>query len=169
MSNCNLTPRTFLTSQTLKPFWSYSCLTSGDTIMVPYNTPSTRPKKRPQEAEEDEEPPQKIAKFSPFTGSARQLDGKPVLTQSIAPTVSSPPVLKKHQTESGNGTNKGSESSASASFQHSGKLVFGSNVNRPMNETPKVSPNNSSRQEPSDKEEEPELQAFTGKKYTLKW
>ncbi|CAB4318723.1 unnamed protein product [Prunus armeniaca] len=71
--------------------------------------------------------------------------------------------------ESGNGTNKGSKSSASASFQHSGKLEFGSNVNRPMNETPKVSPNNSSRQEPSHKEEEPELQAFTGKKYTLKW
>ncbi|PQQ10650.1 hypothetical protein Pyn_18936 [Prunus yedoensis var. nudiflora] len=94
MSNCNLTPRTFLTSQTLKPFWSYSCLTSGDTIMVPYNSkkyyiniietkpssaisivdtdcevdfappldyvepekkpaPSTQPKKRPQEAEDN--------------------------------------------------------------------------------------------------------------------
>ncbi|KAL6274584.1 hypothetical protein ACE6H2_025276 [Prunus campanulata] len=191
---------------------TYSCLTTGDTIMLPYNSkkyyiniietkpssaicivdtdcevdfappldyvepekkpvPSTLPTKRPQEVEEDEqETPEKIAKFRPFTGSARRLNGEPVLTQSVAHAVPSPPELKqRHQLESENGTNKkGSKSSASASLQHSGKLVFGSNVNRPANATPKVAPNNSSRQEPPHKSEEPKLQAFTGKKYTLK-
>ncbi|KAL6274534.1 hypothetical protein ACE6H2_025226 [Prunus campanulata] len=190
---------------------SYSCLTTGDTIMLPYNSkkyyiniietkppsaicivdtdcevdfappldyvepekkpaPSTLPTKRPQEVEEDEqETPEKVAKFSPFTGSARRLDGEPVLTQSVAPAVPSPPELKQRQLESENGTNKkGSKSSASASLPHSGKLVFGSNVNWPANATPKVAPNNSSRQEPLHKSEDPKLQAFTGKKYTLK-
>lgn len=82
----------------------------------------------------EEEPVQKVARFNPFTGSARRLDGKP-LTESVAPVSS--PILKQHQPESENGT-KDSKPSTSASRQRSGKLVFGSNPNQPTKEAPKV-------------------------------
>jgi ubiquitin fusion degradation protein 1 len=82
----------------------------------------------------EDEPANKIAKFSPFTGSGRRLDGKS-LTQSVAPDSS--PTLKKHQSEAHNGT-KDSKSSNPASRQPSGKLVFGSNANQPQNEASKV-------------------------------
>ena len=75
-----------------------------------------------------------MAKTSPFTGSARRLDGKP-LTQSAAPASS--PMLKQHQPEGQNGT-KYSKSSNPTSHQPSGRLVFGSNVNKPGKEAPKV-------------------------------
>ncbi|KAM1290654.1 hypothetical protein ACFX14_017881 [Malus domestica] len=187
----------------------YSCLATGDIIMVPYNNkeyyidvietnpspaiciidtdcevdfappldyvepqkpavPSTQSKKRPREAEREEEPPEKIPKFSPFTGSVRRLDGKPALDQPVAP-VSSPGILKQNQLESENGT-KGSMLSTSVSAHRpKGKLVFGTNglsANHPTIETPKFVPQKSS-QEQSQKAEKPKLQAFTGKKYTL--
>lgn len=180
---------------------SYSCLTTGDTIMVAYNNKKyyiniveTKPsaavsiietdcevdfappldyeepvkqapsallnRKRP---EVEDEPANKIAKFSPFTGSGRRLDGKS-LTQSVAPDSS--PTLKKHQSEAHNGT-KDSKSSNPASRQPSGKLVFGSNANQPQNEASKVAPKNSSQEQPQ-KVEESKFQAFSGKKYSLK-
>ncbi|RXH74635.1 hypothetical protein DVH24_029356 [Malus domestica] len=130
--------------------------------------PSTQSKKRSREAEREEEPPEKIPKFSPFTGSVRRLDGKPALDQPVAP-VSSPGILKQNQLESENGT-KGSMLSTSVSAHRpKGKLVFGTNglsANHPTNETPKFVPQKSS-QEQSQKAEKPKLQAFTGKKYTL--
>ncbi|KAK6234883.1 hypothetical protein QUC31_018648 [Theobroma cacao] len=178
---------------------SYSCLTTGDTIMVPYNNkkyyinivetkpspavsiietdcevdfappldykepqqpvPSLRSKRMPPEAEEV--PPKKVAKFSPFSGSARRLDGKP-LTQPAALPVS--PLFKQHNSNAGNET-VASKSSSSTSSQHSGKLVFGSNGGQPPKETTKVAMKNS-REPP--KEEEPKFQAFTGKKYSLR-
>ncbi|XVF46536.1 hypothetical protein PTKIN_Ptkin03bG0035000 [Pterospermum kingtungense] len=178
---------------------SYSCLTTGDTIMVPYNNkkyyinivetkpspavsiietdcevdfappldykepekpaPSLQSNKRPPEVEE--EPPRKIAKFSPFSGSARRLDGKP-LTQPAVLTDS--PLLKQRNSNAGNET-VDSKSSSSTSRHHSGKLVFGLNGNQPPKETAKVAMKNS--QDPP-KEEEPKFQAFTGKKYSLK-
>ncbi|KAM5583565.1 ubiquitin recognition factor in ER-associated degradation protein 1 [Rosa sericea] len=184
---------------------SYSCLTTGDTIMVPYNnkkyyiniveakpssaisiietdcevdfappldyvepekpapsTSSTLPKKRPQEAEE--EPVQKVARFNPFTGSARRLDGKPS-TESVAPVSS--PILKQHQLESENGA-KDSKPSTSASRQRSGKLVFGSNSNQPTKEAPKAAPKKQESSEKAEEEKETKFQAFTGKKYSLK-
>ncbi|XWS74117.1 hypothetical protein CRYUN_Cryun02cG0188000 [Craigia yunnanensis] len=178
---------------------SYSCLTTGDTIMVPYNnkkyyinivetkpspavsiietdcevdfappldykepekpTHSLQSNKRPPEVEE--ELPRKITKFSPFSGSARRLDGKP-LTQPAALPVS--PLLKQHNSNVANET-VASKSSSSTSRQHSGKLVFGSNGNQPPKETSNVAMKNS--QDPPN-EEEPKFQAFTGKKYSLK-
>ncbi|XP_024157470.1 ubiquitin recognition factor in ER-associated degradation protein 1 isoform X1 [Rosa chinensis] len=184
---------------------SYSCLTTGDTIMVPYNnkkyyiniveakpssaisiietdcevdfappldyvepekptpsTSSTLPKKRPQEAEE--EPVQKVARFNPFTGSARRLDGKPS-TESVAPVSS--PILKQHQLEGENGA-KDSKPSTSASRQRSGKLVFGSNSNQPTKEAPKAAPKKQESSEKAEEEKETKFQAFTGKKYSLK-
>ncbi|KAK7830752.1 uncharacterized protein LOC112008916 [Quercus suber] len=180
---------------------SYSCLTTGDTIMVAYNNKKyyiniveTKPSsavsiietdcevdfappldyKEPEKpaksallnrkrSEDEDEPAKKMAKFSPFTGFGRRLDGRPS-TESVAPDSS--PILKQHQSETQNGT-KDSKSSNPASRQPSGKLVFGSNVNQPKNEKSKVAPKNSN-QEPPQKEEEPKFQAFTGKKYSLK-
>lgn len=82
----------------------------------------------------EDEPAKKIAKFSPFTGFGRRLDGRPS-TESVEPDSS--PILKQHQSEAQNGT-KDSKSSNPASRQPSGKLVFGSNVNQPENEKSKV-------------------------------
>lgn len=83
----------------------------------------------------EEEQPEKIPKFNPFTGSARRLDGKP-MTESVAPV--SAPIPKQHQHDSENGS-KDSKSSTFAT-RKSGKLVFGSNGNQPTKETPKVCP-----------------------------
>ncbi|KAG4380901.1 hypothetical protein GLYMA_15G036700v4 [Glycine max] len=181
---------------------SYSCLTTGDTIMVPYNNKKyyidiveTKPspavsiietdcevdfappldykepekqakpvvfdRKRPKV---EDEPPTKIARLTPFTGSGRRLDGKP-----SAPSVeqTSSPELKQRQTDK---EIKGSDSKSSntVSRRHSGKLVFGSNATTSdIQTTPKVSQENTS-QEKSQKEEEPKFKAFTGKKYSLK-
>ncbi|CAN6699397.1 unnamed protein product [Malus baccata var. baccata] len=130
--------------------------------------PSTQSKERPAEANKDEEPSEKIPKFIPFTGSARRLDGKPALDQSVAP-VSSTEILEQNQQESENGTKGSMPSTSTSAGRPNGKLVFGkigSNANRPTNETPKVAAEKSS-QEQSQKAETPKLQAFTGKKYTL--
>ncbi|TKY48404.1 Ubiquitin fusion degradation protein 1-like [Spatholobus suberectus] len=181
---------------------SYSCLTTGDTIMVAYNNKKyyidiveTKPspavsiietdcevdfaqpldykepekpaksvlfdRKRP---EVEDEPPTKISRFSPFTGSGRRLDGKRSV-QSVEQTSS--PELKQKQTDK---EIKGSDSKSSntASGRPSGKLVFGSNATTSgIQTTPKVSQENTS-QEKSQKEEEPKFKAFTGKKYSLK-
>ncbi|KAK3206314.1 hypothetical protein Dsin_020360 [Dipteronia sinensis] len=180
---------------------SYSCLTTGDTIMVHYNDKkyyidivetkpssavsiietdcevdfappldykepekpsSSRSNKRPPEVQE--EPAEKIPKFSPFTGSGRRLDGK-TSTQLTEPAPA--PMLKSHQPNADNGTN-GSKSSNASSHQPSGKLVFGSNPKQQptSNETPKVASKSSSSQEPT-QVEKPKFQAFSGKKYSL--
>ncbi|KAB5520339.1 hypothetical protein DKX38_024658 [Salix brachista] len=178
---------------------SYSCLTTGDTIMVAYNNkkyyidiveakPSSaisiietdcevdfappldykepeKPKSIPisnkTSPEGMEEPAAKKPKFSAFTGSSRRLDGKPA-TQPTASTIC--PTLKQHQPET---EKNGSKLLSPSSHQQSGKLVFGSTSNQPQNETPKV-PLKKSTQEPPQKVEEPEFQAFTGRKYSLK-
>ncbi|KAJ4832130.1 hypothetical protein Tsubulata_038670 [Turnera subulata] len=189
---------------------NYSCLTTGDTIMVAYNNKqyyidivetkpsyaisiietdcevdfappldykepekpaaSSRSSKRPAEVLKqmdadlhlavDEEPAKKIPKFCPFTGSAKRLDGKPS-SQPKEPASDPTPLP-----EPSKGIND-SKSSSTALRQHSGKLVFGSNVNQSKNETPKVPPKKSSEEKP-EKIEEPKFQAFTGKKYSLK-
>ena len=180
---------------------SYSCLTTGDTIMVPYNNKkyyiniveakpssavsiietdcevdfaapldyvetvkpaaSTLAKNRPREAEE--EPVQKVARFNPFTGSARRLDGKPS-TESAAPVSSS--ILKQPQPMNENGT-RDSKTPTSASRQRSGKLVFGSNPNLPAKDSPKIAPKKQESSEKAEEEKETKFQAFTGKKYSL--
>lgn len=178
---------------------SYSCLTIGDTIMVPYNkkkyyinivetkpagavsiietdcevdfappldykepekpAPSKRSNKIAPEVEE--EPPTKVAKFSPFSGSSRRLDGKPLTEPATLPVS---PLRKQHNGNVGNVT-VASKSSSSNSHQHSGKLVFGSNGNQTPRETTKVALKNNQE---LPKDEEPKFQAFSGKKYSLK-
>ncbi|XP_020223884.1 ubiquitin recognition factor in ER-associated degradation protein 1 [Cajanus cajan] len=181
---------------------TYSCLTTGDTIMVAYNNKKyyidiveTKPSpavsiietdcevdfappldyKEPEKQAKsilsdrkqplvEDEPPAKIARFSPFTGSGRRLDGKPS-TQPVEQISS--PELKQKQTDK---EIKGSDSKSSntASHRPHGKLVFGSNATTSGTQTtPKVSQTNTN-QEKSQKEEEPTFKAFTGKKYSLK-
>ncbi|KHN30155.1 Ubiquitin fusion degradation protein 1 like [Glycine soja] len=181
---------------------SYSCLTAGDTIMVPYNNkkyyidivetiPSPavsiietdcevdfappldykEPEKQAKpvvfdrkQPEVEDEPPAKIARLTPFTGSGRHLDGKPS-AQSVEQASSSE--LKQKQTDK---EIKGSDSKSSntVSRRHSGKLVFGSNATTSdIQTTPKVSQENTCK-EKSQKEQEPKFKAFTGKKYSLK-
>lgn len=181
---------------------SYSCLTTGDTIMVAYNNKKfyidiveTKPSnaisiietdcevdfappldyKEPEKPtrptlsnnpspEVEEEPANKIPKFSAFTGSARRLDGKAAV-QSVVPVSS--PLLKQKQPEATTSDSIGSTPPSSTSRKRSGKLVFGSNTDQPPNGKPKATPKESS-QEPTQKAEEPKFQAFTGKKYSLK-
>ncbi|KAJ0083243.1 hypothetical protein Patl1_31313 [Pistacia atlantica] len=186
---------------------SYSCLTTGDTIMVPYNnkkyyidivetkpssavsiietdcevdfappldykepeklTSSLSNRTRPEDDHNpnlsvEEEPAKKIAKFSPFTGSGKRLDGK----SSTQPGAQAPSFLHKPRQPKDDSETNGSKSSAS-SRQHSGKLVFGSNASQTLNETPKVAPKSGSQESP-EKMEKGKFQAFTGKKYSLK-
>ncbi|GJW83668.1 ubiquitin fusion degradation protein 1 homolog isoform X1 [Tanacetum coccineum] len=172
---------------------SYSCLTTGDTIMVPYNNkkfyidiveakPSAaisiietdcevdfappldyKEPEKPLKSEvspEVEEPPNKIPKFNPFSGSARRLDGKPA--EAVAA-----PVLQPHKAEATTSATNGSTPSTSGSRKRPGKLVFGSNADQNSNGAPKPAVKEA-KQESSKKEEEPKFQAFTGKKYSLK-
>lgn len=180
---------------------SYSCLTTGDTVMVPYNNKKyyinvveTKPSaavsiietdcevdftppldyKEPEKPsssslsnrtppEVQEEPAKKIAKFSPFTGSGRRLDGKSSSQPAVSPSSS---LIDNPQPNADSGIN-GSKSSSASSHQKSGKLVFGSNANQSSNGTPIVPPKSNS-QEPPQVEEKPKFQAFTGKKYSLR-
>ncbi|KAK8598501.1 hypothetical protein V6N13_094470 [Hibiscus sabdariffa] len=102
----------------------------------------------------EEELPREI-KFIPFSGSARRLDSKPAAMLSS-------PLLKEHHSNVGSET-VASKSSSSTPSQRAGKLVFGSNQNKPQDETAKVAMKNGQER---GKEKEP-IQAFTGKKYSL--
>ncbi|KAF8405330.1 hypothetical protein HHK36_010234 [Tetracentron sinense] len=179
---------------------NFSCLTTGDSIMVAYNNkkyyidivetkpsnaisiietdcevdfappldykeperlapsiPSSKAPTQVQEAPAEEEP-----KFSPFTGSGRRLDGKPLKHQP-PPVSSSGSKDKRPEAANGGGQHSGGSTSQSTSRQPQGKLVFGSTPK----ETQKVAAKETKEEQPQ-KKEEPKFQAFTGKKYSLK-
>ncbi|XP_068654393.1 uncharacterized protein [Aristolochia californica] len=175
---------------------NYSCLTTGDTIMVAYNNKKfyidiveAKPSSAisiietdcevdfapPLDFKEPERPAPSIPvskalpqgkeepRFSPFTGPGRRLDGKPS-TQS-APAFSS---SKFKETQSSPANVSGSTSSGGSSQQASGKLIFGSNTNRTPNDKGKAVAQNSNPNPEPPKKEEPQFQAFTGKKYSLR-
>ncbi|KAK4562528.1 hypothetical protein RGQ29_005151 [Quercus rubra] len=181
---------------------NFSCLTSGDSIMVAYNNKKyyidiieTKPAnaisiietdcevdfappldyKEPEKpiapvplgkAPDEEAPAETEPKFSPFTGSGRRLDGKPLNYQP--PSVShSGSKDKQPNVVNGNAKPSAGSSSQSTSRQAQGKLVFGSNVSRTSKDTPKE-PAKETKQEQSSKSEEPKFQAFSGKKYSLR-
>ncbi|KAK6136689.1 hypothetical protein DH2020_029517 [Rehmannia glutinosa] len=183
---------------------NFSCLTTGDSIMVAYNNkkyyidiieskPSNaisiietdcevdfappldykEPERPAQSAPtgkepEGEEPPAETEpKFNPFTGAARRLDGKPLKTEP--PPVSSSASQNKRTNVSGGGgpATASSSSSQSTNRQSQGKLVFGTNANRPRETQKDTSKDAAAKPEPP-KNEEPKFQAFTGKKYSLK-
>ncbi|CAI0539847.1 unnamed protein product [Linum tenue] len=137
---------------------NYSCLTTGDTILVAYNNkkyfinivetkpsaavsvvetdcevdfappldykepekpaPTSKANKAPPEVLEEEPA---LKKFNAFTGSSRRLDGK----QLAEPAVNS--IVEQSQKEVKEISSDSKSSSASASAQQSGKLVFGAN------------------------------------------
>jgi ubiquitin fusion degradation protein 1 len=167
-----------------KSLRSYSCLTTGRTIMIPYNNKKyyidvveTKPSPAisiietdcevdfapPLDYIEPEKPlPSDLSETAtnpaviPFSGSARRLDGKPS-TQSVEQT--STTMLKQQETE-----NK-----TTSSNRTSGKLVFGSNATAPNVQTqPKASTKSISQDSSSKKTDTPQFQAFTGKKYSLR-
>ncbi|KAI3765506.1 hypothetical protein L2E82_15542 [Cichorium intybus] len=181
---------------------NFSCLTTGDSIMVAYNNkkyyidiieskpshaitiietdcevdfappldykeperpvasiPSTNPPQQ-GEAVPVEEP-----KFNPFTGSGRRLDGKPLKYQPPPVTSSS---KEKQPAVSGGGPPSAGSTSQSTSRQSQGKLVFGSNANRPADPQKQKEVAKETKKEEDPKKEEPKFQAFTGKKYSLK-
>ncbi|XP_074295067.1 uncharacterized protein LOC141622935 [Silene latifolia] len=185
---------------------NFSCLTTGDTIMVAYNNkrffidvvetkPSSavsiietdcevdfappldykeperpsRPtptKKRKTEAEE--EPTEKVPKFSAFTGSGRRLDGK--TSKVIEETAEKPESSETEKPSTSASTpskEKETPSSTTSTRRLPGKLVFGSNAELASSSKPKVTETVKSEAVPA-KAEEPKFQAFTGKKYTLK-
>ncbi|XP_050260148.1 uncharacterized protein LOC126705298 [Quercus robur] len=181
---------------------NFSCLTSGDSIMVAYNNKKyyidiieTKPAnaisiietdcevdfappldyKEPEKpiapvplgkAPAEEAPAETEPKFSPFTGSGRRLDGKPLNYQppSVAPSRSKD---KQPNVANGNAKPSAGSSSQSTNRQAQGKLVFGSNVSRTPKDTPKE-PAKETKQEQPSKSEEPKFQAFSGKKYSLR-
>lgn len=84
-----------------------------------------------------EVPAETEPKFSPFTGAARRLDGKPLKHQ---PQPVSSPASKDKQAVVADGSRQPSmgSSSQNTARQSQGKLVFGSNVSRASKETQKV-------------------------------
>ncbi|KAA3456696.1 ubiquitin fusion degradation protein 1-like protein [Gossypium australe] len=176
---------------------SYSCLTVGDTIMVPYNDkkyyidiveakPSPAVSVIETDCEVDFAPPldykeihsnkrpleveeelPKKIMLVPFSGSSRRLDGEPA-----AMPVS--PLLKQN-------SNVGNETVASGSYtsrQQAGKLVFGSNGNHQQAGKLVFGSNGNRPQNETTKvamrnssqeprREKQPVQAFTGKKYSL--
>ncbi|CAI0393371.1 unnamed protein product [Linum tenue] len=144
---------------------NYSCLTTGDTILVAYNDKKyyiNIVETKPSAAVSEEEPP--LKKFNAFTGSSRRLDGKQ-LAELAESTTSS--VVKQPQREGKENSNDSKSSLASASVQQSGKLIFGANQKRPRERDETTNAKKRS-QEPEKGEQEPKFHAFTGKKYTLK-
>ncbi|KAE8705666.1 Ubiquitin fusion degradation protein 1-like protein [Hibiscus syriacus] len=168
---------------------NYSCLTVGDTIMIPYNNKNyyiniveTKPYPVVSIIETDckvDFAPldyKEIEKPSPPLQSNKKLKGKYSLFEEEPSRKRIPfsgsarrldgkpaaPLLKHYHSDVGSET-VASKSSSSTSSQRAWKLVFGSNGNWPQNETEKVAMRNS---QDRSKRKEP-TQAFTGRKYSL--
>ncbi|KAI9091379.1 hypothetical protein K1719_028190 [Acacia pycnantha] len=153
-----------------------SCLTIGDTIMVTYNKKKyyiniidTKPSNGVSIIDTDfEEPPTEVEsepKFSPFSGAARRLDGRPVNNEPSPPSSSSSGSKDRRssvQNENGNDNTHSCAASSSQSNSHAsqGKLVFGSNGNQ-------TAKGKELKQETSPQKQEPKFQPFSGKKYSL--
>uniref|UniRef100_A0A2P2LDP4 Ubiquitin fusion degradation protein 1 homolog n=1 Tax=Rhizophora mucronata TaxID=61149 RepID=A0A2P2LDP4_RHIMU len=179
---------------------NYSCLTTGDSIMVAYNNKKyyidiveTKPSNAISIIETDCEvdfappldykEPEKLAapipsmeevpaetepKFSPFTGAGRRLDGKPLMYQP-APVSSAQSKEKRPTVTDGTGQSSMGSGSQNTGRQSQGKLVFGSNASNAPKEMQKPKEaGKETKQEQSEKKEEPKFQPFTGKKYSLR-
>ncbi|XP_042515703.1 ubiquitin fusion degradation protein 1 homolog [Macadamia integrifolia] len=168
---------------------NFTCLTTGDTIMMPYNNKKfyidiieTKPTPAISIIETDcevdfappldyKEPEKPAASNLPSQEEPVKEETKLIPFTGVARRLDgnqslvsvSPSVLKEHQPEVANVTNGPSASNNLS--RRAGKLLFGSNVRQASNEMPKVIPNNT-KKEPEKKEEQ-KFQAFTGKKYSL--
>ncbi|KAK7351894.1 hypothetical protein VNO77_11653 [Canavalia gladiata] len=158
---------------------NFSCLTTGDTIMVTYNNKKhyidiveTKPANAISIMETDcevdfappldykrlEKPMAPKAKFNPFFGTGRRLDGK-----STPPVYSSWPKDKGHDAPNVNSLSSTTSSSPSLARPSQGRLVFGSEVYR-SKETGKEKVGS---KEPLH-HKQPKFQPFIGKKYSLR-
>ncbi|CAH2060189.1 unnamed protein product [Thlaspi arvense] len=173
---------------------SYSCLTKGDTIMVPYNNkqyfinvvdakPSSAVSIIETDCEVDFAPPldykepEKPQQLTPSNKRSRKVEEEEPISKvpKFTPFTGSGKRLDgKTQTISTEEEEKPSENgkddeklSSNTPRQKTGKLVFGSNSKTTAKETVKVDPKNIEQQS-STKADESKFQVFTGKKYSLK-
>ncbi|KAI3515302.1 hypothetical protein L1887_14146 [Cichorium endivia] len=168
---------------------NFSCLTTGDSIMVAYNNkkyyiniieskPSNAITIIETDCEVDFAPPLDYKQPErPVSSSSKPPTQDEVAVQEEPkfnaftgsgrrldgkPLKHQPPPVAKQQAVSGSGG--GPPPAASTSRQTQGKLVFGSNAATPQKQ--KEVGKESKPEQPS--KEEPKFQAFTGKKYSLK-
>ncbi|XP_042509575.1 ubiquitin fusion degradation protein 1 homolog isoform X2 [Macadamia integrifolia] len=176
---------------------NYSCLTTGDSIMVAYNNKKyyidiieTKPSNAITIIETDCE-----VDFAPpldYKEPERQAPSVPISkapapVEEVVPeptfnpfsgvgrrldgkSLKHPPVsspASKDKQPGGANDMPSAASTSQSTRQSQGKLVFGATVNRGKKETPNQ-PAKDSKQEEALKKEEPKFQAFTGKKYSLK-
>ncbi|CAN1173323.1 Ubiquitin recognition factor in ER-associated degradation protein 1, partial [Linum perenne] len=174
---------------------NYSCLTTGDSIMVAYNNKKyyidiieTKPAKAITIIETDCEvdfappldykEPEKPAASIP--SSAKAVEEAPVetvpkfnpftgagrrLDGKPLPYQPAPIAAPASKDKNPAPTNGGSSSQSNASRQSQGKLVFGSNAPKG---TQKETGKKEDKQEKAEKKEEPKFQPFSGKKYSLR-
>ncbi|XP_061368373.1 uncharacterized protein LOC133311355 isoform X2 [Gastrolobium bilobum] len=161
---------------------NFSCLSTGDTIMVAYNNTKyyldiieTKPANAisiietdcevdfvlPLDYKEPKKPiaPLAKAKFNPFSGTGRRLDGKPT-----PPVYSSGPTDKGPYVPNVNSLSSAASSSPSSARPSQGKIVFGSDVYRAKEMGKEKT---QSKQEPPH-QKQTKFQPFIGKKYSLK-
>ncbi|KAK7312464.1 hypothetical protein VNO77_36340 [Canavalia gladiata] len=173
---------------------SYTCLTTGDTIMIAYNNNKyyidiveTKPSPAVCIIETDcevefaqpldhEEPEEHLssALFDKESPEGVHEESATKIAQIISFTGSGRRLdgkpsthSEQKQTESETKSSN-SKPSDTASCRTPGKLVFGSNVNASKNQTSSKASLKSTSQESSQKAEKPKFQAFTGTKYSLK-
>nr|KYP68228.1 Ubiquitin fusion degradation protein 1 isogeny [Cajanus cajan] len=173
---------------------SYSCLTTGDTIMIAYNNKKyyidiveTKPSPAISIIETDcevdfaqpldyKEPEKELSPPLPDNGPNEVQDNSETKTAGIIPFTGSARRLDgKPSTQSAEEspfsmlkqqpTENETKNSNSKPSRTSGKLVFGTNA--PKIQTPPKASLESTPQE-SSSEEKPKFEAFTGKKYSLK-
>uniref|UniRef100_A0A6N2LJW7 Uncharacterized protein n=1 Tax=Salix viminalis TaxID=40686 RepID=A0A6N2LJW7_SALVM len=170
---------------------NYSCLTTGDSIMVAYNNKKyyidiveTKPSNAISIIETDcevdfappldyKEPEKPVSSVPPSkaTSQASCKDGcilHFIKTDLILAAEEVPTGLRQ-ATAVANGSRKPSLGSISKNTarQSQGKLVFGSNASRSPKETQQGAGKETKQEQPK-KEEKPKFQAFSGKKYSLK-
>ncbi|KAL0561101.1 hypothetical protein IC582_001519 [Cucumis melo] len=169
---------------------NFSCLTTGDSIMVAYNNKKyyidiveTKPSNAISIIETDCEPvaptkgKEQVAeapdaeaepKFSAFTGTGRRLDGKSSnhQPQPISSSRSGDAKQLGGRSRYGHSQQSAGSSSVNGAHQSQGKLVFGQNANRNPKETPKETSKESKKDEAE--KEDPKFQPFTGKRYSLR-
>ncbi|XLT93572.1 hypothetical protein HN873_015234 [Arachis hypogaea] len=181
---------------------SFSCVTTGDTIMILYNNkeyyidvietkpshaisiietdcevdfvppldykeefkkelPATSSDQKQQQEADDIDILTKIGEFAPFSGSARRLDGKPSTPSDKQ--ISSSSCMAKQQSDNEHKNSDSKSSSNNVSSTTSGKLFFGSRPHKTSQNS-----TNQDKAEITQKPQEPNFQAFTGKKYSLR-
>lgn len=179
-----------------KTLRSFTCLTTGDTIKLPYNGKEyyvdiieTKPSNAVSIVETDcevdfappldyKEPEKPVAAASLPTNKAALTAPDQVEEPKFSPfsgrgrrldgKPSAAPVSSSSFVAVANNAQPSSSSSQGTSRRAQGKLVFGSNVGNHTTTTPKETHKEASKEQAkTEKKEEPKFQPFTGKKYVL--